>query len=215
MNAERQKRLNDLTESDDADLSIFDLDELCQLQRERIDEMETLIMDSEATVRQCEEEASNTSITFTIYGKPATQGSKRAFVIYPKEGGRPRAVVTENDKHCEPWRQEVASAAMKVYDGPLITGPVRLTVKYTYPRGPTHFGTGRNAGKLKASAPKYKLTTPDLSKLTRAVEDALKGVIYQDDSRITERSDSKGWGERYETIVTVEALEPENPEGES
>ncbi len=153
-------------------------------------------------------------ITFTVYGRPATQGSKRARIVTKKDG-RQVAIVTEMNEKLFDWRQEVASAAMKVYNGPLITGPVRLTVKYTYPRGPTHFGTGRNTGKLKASAPKHKLTTPDLSKLTRAVEDAMKGVIYRDDSRITERSDSKGWGERYETIVTVEALEPENPGGES
>ncbi len=145
-------------------------------------------------------------ITFTVYGKPATQGSKRAFVIKPKDGGKYRAGITEDNDQCYSWRQEVASAAAAAYDGALLLGAIELRVEYTYPRPASHFGTGRNAAKLKATAPKYKLTIPDLSKLTRAVEDAMAGVIYRNDSRIVLRRDSKVWGERYETTVTVEEV---------
>lgn len=145
-------------------------------------------------------------IVFTVYGKPATQGSKRAFVIKPQGGGTPRAIVTENDKRCQPWRQEVAAAAAKAYDGPLIIGPVRLRVEYVYVRPKSHYGTGRNAEIIKASAPYHKTTIPDLSKLTRAIEDALSGVLYRSDSLIAERHDSKRWGIRDRATITVEPL---------
>ena len=44
-------------------------------------------------------------IEFTIVGKPATAGSKRAFRL--KTG---RVVVTDDCARSKPWRQEVASA---------------------------------------------------------------------------------------------------------
>ncbi|KKM78858.1 hypothetical protein LCGC14_1355730 [marine sediment metagenome] len=146
-------------------------------------------------------------ITFTVYGRPATQGSKRAFVRTKKDGSKV-AIVTEDNKRLLAWRQEVASAALQVYDGPLITGPVRLSVEYFYHRPQSHYGRGRNARTLSASAPVLlKTTTPDLSKLTRAIEDALSGVLYRDDALIVDRHDSKCWGERDMAVVTVETVE--------
>ena len=146
-------------------------------------------------------------LEFTVYGKPATQGSKRAFIIPGKGAAKPRAILTEDNKRNKPWRQEVAAAALASYDGPLLVGPVRLTVRYCYPRPKSHYGTGRNAHSLKDSAPTHKTTIPDLSKLTRSIEDAMSGVIYNDDSQIVERHDSKHWGVRFETVITVEAID--------
>ena len=52
-------------------------------------------------------------------------------------------------------------------------------------RPKSHFGTGRNAGKLKPSAPKYPAVKPDVDKLSRAVHDALTiANVIDDDSRI-------------------------------
>ena len=49
-----------------------------------------------------------------------------------------------------------------------------LDLLFRFPRPRSHFGTGRNAGQLKPSAPFYVRTRPDLDKLARAVGDALR-----------------------------------------
>jgi Holliday junction resolvase RusA-like endonuclease len=44
----------------------------------------------------------------------------------------------------------------------------------------------RTNGELKNSAPKFMTKTPDLFKCARAVEDAITGIVYLDDSQICE-----------------------------
>jgi Holliday junction resolvase RusA-like endonuclease len=51
-------------------------------------------------------------------------------------------------------------------------------------RPKTDWGTGRNAGRLKPRAPAWPLKRPDSTKLVRAVEDALTGILWSDDSVI-------------------------------
>jgi Holliday junction resolvase RusA-like endonuclease len=82
------------------------------------------------------------------------------------------------------WRTTIgyaANAAMRGrarYEGPLY---VEFTV--VRKRNSGHFGQGRNAGKLLPSAPRYPATKPDAVKLARALEDALTGIVWGDDSR--------------------------------
>ncbi len=156
-------------------------------------------------------------VTITLYGRPATQGSKRSVAIYRKtkgggstpviKNGRVITRVIEDNPRLGDWRQQVARAALAQWSGPLWTGPLKMTAVFQRPRPKGHFGTGRNAGKLKANAPKYPTGTPDNSKLQRAVEDALTGVLYQDDSQITDHDIRKRWGERFETRIVIEAME--------
>ena len=49
---------------------------------------------------------------------------------------------------------------------------------------------------LKDSAPVFKDTAPDLSKLWRAVEDSLTGIVYKDDSQVVQLALQKRWGTR-------------------
>ena len=82
-----------------------------------------------------------------------------------------------------------------------------MTIVFIRPRPQGHYGTGRNEGKLKESAPRYLSKTPDTLKLGRAIEDAITGVIWRDDSQVVEHYLSKRFGARYTTIVRIEALE--------
>ena len=159
--------------------------------------------------------------TITVYGKPVPQGSKQSQVIY--QGGKPvikngrvLTVVRNANDDLQNWRNQVAEAVLGEYvqqppDAggvvpPLMQGPVGLRIVFLKPRPKGHYGTGRNAGKLKESAPEWPTTRPDTLKLARAVEDALTGVIWQDDSQVVAHDMAKRWGERFSTIITINEL---------
>jgi len=66
------------------------------------------------------------------------------------------------------------------------TGPVRLEIVAYYRRPKSHYGTGRNAGRVKGSAPVWPLVKPDCDNVEKAVADALNGIAYNDDSQIVD-----------------------------
>lgn len=64
--------------------------------------------------------------------------------------------------------------------------PVRLTVSAAFRRPAGHYGTGRNAGRLKDSAPLLVTKIPDADNIAKLVGDALNGYAWHDDSQIAE-----------------------------
>lgn len=112
---------------------------------------------------------------FSVLGLPAPQGSKTHV-------GDGRMV--ESSKRVKPWRRQVAAAYADRNFGDMLDGPVSIIVDFYLPRPKAHYGTGRNAGTLKGSAPVEHLTMPDLNKLVRAVGDALTRLAWRDDSQI-------------------------------
>jgi len=113
-----------------------------------------------------------------VPGVPVPQGSMRS------RGNRPMG--HDNADKLKPWRAVVAFHANEGWrDGPTDAAVlVECTFAFRRPRG--HYGTGRNAGQLKASAPVYKTSAPDLDKLVRAVLDALTGVVFVDDKQVVD-----------------------------
>jgi len=71
------------------------------------------------------------------------------------------------------------------------------------PRPKYHFGTGRNAGKLKDNAVYWCETTPDALKLTRSTEDALTGIAWKDDKQVVDLHVKKIYGERPGAIIRI------------
>jgi crossover junction endodeoxyribonuclease RusA len=95
--------------------------------------------------------------------------------------------VPKRNPKVEAWQGVVAAAAGAA--GVRRTdGPVNLTLRFYFARPKGHFGTGRNAGKLKASAPALPTSQSagDVDKLARAVLDALTGVAFDDDSQVAD-----------------------------
>jgi len=52
------------------------------------------------------------------------------------------------------------------------------------PRPASHYGTGRNAGQLRPSAPAWPLGKPDVDNLLKGPLDALNGLLFVDDGQI-------------------------------
>jgi len=111
-------------------------------------------------------------ITFTAYGVPRPQGSKRAFVR-----GKHAIIVEQCREHLKPWRQAVVDACRELMAGRRpMEGPIHLDVTFYLPRP--------------KSWPK-RITehtrTPDRDKLLRALCDALTAAgAWHDDSQVVE-----------------------------
>lgn len=146
---------------------------------------------------------------FTVPGKPATAGSKRAYVYYPKEGGRPKAAVTPDNLRQVPFMAAVAHAAdlaMREAEHTLVSGAMKLIVTVGVLRPRNHFRTGKNAALLKESAPKHPISRPDSLKICRAVEDAMSGIVYRDDSQIVLHEIEKHYADSDFVSVMVREL---------
>lgn len=142
------------------------------------------------------------NLTFTVLGKPETAGSKKGFYSEKLK----RVIITDDNKDSRNWKNQVAEAAFSAMGGTQpIAGPLEARFTFYRQRPKGHYGSGKNADKLKASAPAFPATKPDVLKLARAVEDAMKSIVYPDDSQIVKETIEKVYGmpERVEVCVRV------------
>lgn len=126
-------------------------------------------------------------VVLVVYGVPAPQGSKVGYRALRKDGTLGRVAMREASPRVATWREDVKAAAMRALapgTAPL-DGPLAASMVFTLARPLGHFGTGRNAAALRASAPAWPAGTPDLIKLARATEDSLTAAgLIRDDARI-------------------------------
>ena len=102
-----------------------------------------------------------------VNGVPRPQGSK-------KDVGN--GVMVEASKYVMAWRRKIAKAAKELHAGPepLITCPVIFDCRFAFKRPKAHYYVRtKSACDLRPEAPRFHTDSPDLSKLLRAVEDAL------------------------------------------
>lgn len=160
-------------------------------------------------------------LCISFIGEPQQRGSKHAMVQKLWHKGGDRSIVWRKGTPVECERQPDGS--WKVWGDPAVLmtdsnrdssaymaklikylraqwnsrepleGAVRIEVKFYFARPKSHYGTGKNAGRLKPSAPREYLGTPDLDKLTRTVADCLtqSGVIV-DDKQIARYGEEHG-----------------------
>lgn len=114
---------------------------------------------------------------------PAPGGSKTAFPFRRKDGSL-GARVTDAGKNNKPWRDSVSAAAVAAMRRGPSTNPVRVKCLFFRPRPKGHY---RQDGWIKMTAPRFPTTRPDATKLWRAAEDALTGIVWVDDSQVIEQ----------------------------
>lgn len=81
-----------------------------------------------------------------------------------------------------------------------MSGPLAMTIKFNMPRLKSHYGKKG----LKTNAPKYHEVKPDTSNLLKAVEDALTGVLWHDDSQLSIVVATKQYSEVPGIWISVE-----------
>lgn len=145
-------------------------------------------------------------ITFFVPGVPAPAGSKR-FVGHSKKTGR-AILIDASGVRGTNWRIDVKWCAKEQ----LLAGkeamphgvPLFLGVTFTMPRPKYHF---RKDGALKPNAPTYHTTTPDATKLLRAIEDAITGILWHDDSQIALQHVTKVYGSTTGAEITIHPIQ--------
>lgn len=145
-------------------------------------------------------------IEFFVPGQSRPAGSKSAF----RDRITGQIHVTHANPKTKAWMDSVKWHALKnVGRMVLWTNPICLKLTFLRQRPGGHYGTGGNAGVLKGSAPLHNTKVPDLTKLTRAVEDALTGVIWKDDSQVIAQRTNKRYcrGKEIPGVhITVEPI---------
>jgi Holliday junction resolvase RusA-like endonuclease len=163
-------------------------------------------------------------VSFTVYGTPAPQGSKRAFV---GKSGKAHVIESSHDR-VKSWRQAVIDEALKVtsgmaapvmygglgLDGPF-TGALAVEMVFSLRRPKGHYRTGKNESFLRDSAPAHPITPPDASKLARSTEDALTDSgIWADDALITDLRAIKRYCPRLQApgaTITIREIWEQEP----
>ena len=125
-------------------------------------------------------------IEFFIPGIPKPQGSKK----FVGRGPSGRGIMIESCKELPGWRQALAwHASVEMLKRGMKYADCPVEMAYT-------FLFVRPKSRRKA---KHMITKPDLSKLIRAVEDALTGIVYRDDALICKSSEEKRYAEPGES----------------
>lgn len=117
-----------------------------------------------------------TCVKFEVVGIPAPQGSKSAFTA--KSG----ASITKESGGLKfsQWRNAVSEAALRQAEiHGTLDGALTLWAEFTFPMPQSR------PKKIRALGRVPKTTSPDLSKLVRAIEDAMQAAgLIRDDARI-------------------------------
>lgn len=109
------------------------------------------------------------TVAFTVIGVARPKGSTRAFM----RPGMKFPIVTSDNKSVKGWEQSVRAAIQQHCAGQFFHGPLTVRIAFYLPRP-------KSLGKKFADHTKK----PDLDKLARGSLDAMKGVLWNDDSQV-------------------------------
>ena len=139
-------------------------------------------------------------IQFEVAGTPIPQGSKRAWLNSKTN----KVIMTEDAgvRHST-WRNEVTGQARQAMAnvgrfGTPFREPISCSLTFQFHRPQVHYGTGKNAETINASAPSHPVKPPDLDKLTRAIWDSLTSVVWVDDAQVITATIRKQYVERWQ-----------------
>lgn len=133
-----------------------------------------------------------TGVRIVIPGDPAPKGSMKCIGGSKGKGHR----LIEDNARTKPWRDKVADAGRrKLQPYAAAKGqPIGAEITFTLIRPASHYGTGRNAGVLKTSAPAFPVShsTGDVDKLLRLILDALQDAgVLPDDCAVVDTTSRK------------------------
>jgi len=130
------------------------------------------------------------SLSFIVYGSPVPQGRPRFF-------RRGNHVGTYDPDKSRTWKQDVKASVLDQLKKQvaILDGPLSVILDFYLPRP--------------KSLPKkvqYHIKKPDADNLAKAIKDALRGIIYRDDSQIVILTVLKKYGDPPRVVIGIEQL---------
>ena len=114
----------------------------------------------------------------------------------------------ESSKKVKPWRQDVKYTAIEKKPAEWdMSAPMLLSVVFRFQRPKSHF----NKSGLRSSAPQHCTSAShgDIEKLVRSTNDALTGILFDDDRQVVSVDAIKRYcinDEPQGAIITLTAL---------
>lgn len=147
-------------------------------------------------------------IVLNILGKPQPGGSKKGFAVKGKHTGKWRAVVVDDNEKSADWKGDVKSQTRKQlppgFRQFVKDTPVCVVVYFNVLRPKFHF---KKNGELKPNTPKHPTKKPDGTKFWRSTEDALTGIIWEDDAQVVSQLVHKRFSDTQGADIYIEELE--------
>lgn len=141
------------------------------------------------------------NIKLTVLGEPSAQPRHRHYTM-----GTGNLMHVETYDPAKKEKETFASILQAQAPETPLDEPIMLEMNFYMRRPKGHYGTGKNIGKIKASAPEWCSTKPDIDNLAKFVQDALNKIFYRDDSLITQIIGRKLYSERPRTEITISTL---------
>ena len=137
-------------------------------------------------------------IAFTVFGEPVAQGRPR----FARMGAGVRAYDPEKS---HTYKDYVRTAALEVKPDKPLDGPLLLVVE-AYRSIPKSMSKKKRVEALAGSL--QPTTKPDLDNIIKGLKDALKGIIWCDDSQVVNIVAGKWYSDRPRVEITVKEATP-------
>lgn len=138
------------------------------------------------------------SVSFVVFGTARPKGSHQPFLHRVTK----QIIMKPASPGLRTWEAAIRGEAQKLAaQGVFFTEAVRVMVTFTFAR-PKSVSQKRRG---------YMTVAPDLDKLARSVFDPITGVLWKDDSQVTELIARKVYGATEEpsrAVVTITELAP-------
>lgn len=148
-------------------------------------------------------------IEFFVDGVPKAQPRTQSYAMMKNgkpvlaKGGRP-IIITYTPDSANVWKGCVKQYARGHAPKKPLEDVICVKLRFQMPRPKNHYGTGRNAGVLKAGSPTFHTSTPDVDNLAKAVLDVLTEMkFWGDDSQIAICRISKVYASNSGVFVRV------------
>lgn len=136
------------------------------------------------------------AIEFTVYGEPVAQARPRATTI----NGR---VKMYDPKKSSEYKNYIRLVASQHAPKELLDGPIQLDVKIYKP---TLKSFSKKKKEMAEQGVLRPTTKPDVDNYVKAIKDALKNVIWKDDSQVVDLQVSKFYSEKPRIEVKIEQI---------
>jgi len=138
-----------------------------------------------------------------ILGDPKAQ--KRHRTVTRDSRGKPLPFARNYDPSVDD-KDNIRVIVQRQAPPELLTGPLRVDLRLCFGRPKGHYGTGRNKGLLKQSAPKWHTSKPDRDNADKIILDCLSGVFFRDDKQVCAGEIIKQYSEKPRTEIYITKL---------